>query len=308
MNYFSNHTPRTGRGTPFAPGGEDPTGEYQNSPAARARSWLAACALVGALAAGTWSAWAPAWCGGRARAAGSSPGVSLSPPLRITYPSATFAVGIVADCGTNADAVATFVAFDPAYLQVMSLIPDTSRFPTTLVNRYNNGVGSLQYDAGSLTCHAGGNCPSGTVRLATITFRAIGESGSSGPVNLQGEITWQGLTTFNGAGSGSVVAITIAGDMDADCDVDVVDIMLVAARWASEAGQPLYDARYDLDADGDIDIVDIMFVASRWSQSCNISSPLAREAHPRRGGTPFALGGEDPTGEYLPRRGGTEYL
>ena len=29
---------------------------------------------------------------------------------------------------------------------------------------------------------------------------------------------------------------------------------------------------------------------------------------PHRGGTPFAPGGEDPTGEYLPPRGGTEYL
>jgi nucleoside-diphosphate-sugar epimerase len=32
-----------------------------------------------------------------------------------------------------------------------------------------------------------------------------------------------------------------------------------------------------------------------------------QESQLRRGGTPFAPGGEDPTGEYLPPRGGTEY-
>jgi hypothetical protein len=60
----------------------------------------------------------------------------------------------------------------------------------------------------------------------------------------------------------------IPADVDADCDVDIVDIMLVASHWNSEAGDPEYDARYDLDRDGDIDIVDIMLVASRWNTHC----------------------------------------
>ena len=31
---------------------------------------------------------------------------------------------------------------------------------------------------------------------------------------------------------------------------------------------PNYDARYDLDDDCDIDIVDIMLVVKRWGESC----------------------------------------
>jgi hypothetical protein len=58
------------------------------------------------------------------------------------------------------------------------------------------------------------------------------------------------------------------GDMDADCDVDVVDIMLVAGRWSSSVGDPGYDARYDLDGNGTIDIVDIMLVAGQWNTHC----------------------------------------
>ena len=57
-------------------------------------------------------------------------------------------------------------------------------------------------------------------------------------------------------------------DLDCDCDVDVNDIMLVAGRWRSSAGDDGYDPAYDLDDDGDIDIVDIMLIAVHWGDSC----------------------------------------
>ena len=57
-------------------------------------------------------------------------------------------------------------------------------------------------------------------------------------------------------------------DLDCDCDVDVNDIMLVAGRWRSSAGDDGYDPAYDLDDDGDIDIVDIMLVAVHWGETC----------------------------------------
>ena len=58
------------------------------------------------------------------------------------------------------------------------------------------------------------------------------------------------------------------GDLDCDCDVDIADIMLVAARWHTAEGDPNYDAAYDLDGNGAIDIVDIMLVAVHWGESC----------------------------------------
>ena len=53
-------------------------------------------------------------------------------------------------------------------------------------------------------------------------------------------------------------------DFDGNGVVDVVDIMKVASRWNTAAGDPDYDATYDLDGDGDIDIIDIMMVAAQW--------------------------------------------
>ena len=64
-------------------------------------------------------------------------------------------------------------------------------------------------------------------------------------------------------------ASTLFGDLDGDCDVDIVDIMMVASKWRCQSGDTCYDARCDLDGDGDIDIADIMQVAAHWSESCS---------------------------------------
>jgi hypothetical protein len=65
------------------------------------------------------------------------------------------------------------------------------------------------------------------------------------------------------------VSPVLPGDVDGDCDVDIVDIMLVAGRWNSAPGHPRYDPRYDVDGDGDIDVVDIMLVAAHWGETCS---------------------------------------
>jgi hypothetical protein len=60
----------------------------------------------------------------------------------------------------------------------------------------------------------------------------------------------------------------IPGDMNGDCIVTVVDIMLVASRWGTHIGDIRYDGLYDLDNSGNIDIVDIMIVATHWRERC----------------------------------------
>ncbi|MGA9349129.1 MAG: hypothetical protein WBW48_10030 [Anaerolineae bacterium] len=78
---------------------------------------------------------------------------------------------------------------------------------------------------------------------------------------------WQESYPFS---SGAVTelnlrACTLPGDIDCDCDVDIVDVMLVANCWRST--DPECDP-YDLDDDGDIDIVDIMLVVVHWGDAC----------------------------------------
>ena len=61
---------------------------------------------------------------------------------------------------------------------------------------------------------------------------------------------------------------SLPGDVNGDCVVNIMDIMLVAARWRACDGDANYDPLYDLDQDGDIDIVDVMEVATHWGATC----------------------------------------
>jgi hypothetical protein len=77
---------------------------------------------------------------------------------------------------------------------------------------------------------------------------------------------------WTGAGQRVHVELEVCplfGNLDCDCDVDVVDVMKVASRWSCQREATCYDARCDLDGDGDIGIVDIMKVAAHWGESCS---------------------------------------
>ena len=60
----------------------------------------------------------------------------------------------------------------------------------------------------------------------------------------------------------------ITGDLDGNCVVNIVDIMLVASRWGTTIGAICYNGLYDQDNDGYIDVADIMFVAAHWRERC----------------------------------------
>jgi YD repeat-containing protein len=61
----------------------------------------------------------------------------------------------------------------------------------------------------------------------------------------------------------------MAEDLDGDCLITVVDIMLVVARWGMTDADPDWDPRYNLD-DGNnvIDITDVMLIAAHWGEIC----------------------------------------
>jgi len=61
--------------------------------------------------------------------------------------------------------------------------------------------------------------------------------------------------------------VTIAGDTDADRDVDIFDIVRMASVYGITKPNPMYDPNSDLDDDGDIDIFDIVIAASNYGLS-----------------------------------------
>ena len=135
-------------------------------------------------------------------------GLALSPTSWTAYVMDHLTLDIMLNCGANADGAGTIVTFDPAYLQVISIAGDTSDLPNILLNTYDNGTGTIRYEAGALlTCHQTGTCPSGIVRLATITFRAIAESVGTTSVGISGQVTWSGAYTFDGTGTGCAITV-----------------------------------------------------------------------------------------------------
>jgi hypothetical protein len=68
----------------------------------------------------------------------------------------------------------------------------------------------------------------------------------------------------------------LEGDLNLDCQVNVLDMMSVAGRYGSSFGLLLYDPFYDLEpklTDFDIDIKDLQFVFGRDGSECQKPIP-----------------------------------
>lgn len=65
-----------------------------------------------------------------------------------------------------------------------------------------------------------------------------------------------------------VLESLLPGDLDCDCDVDIVDIMMVCVVWNTYQGDADFKPAYDFDGDGRISIADIMYVAAKWRTQC----------------------------------------
>jgi hypothetical protein len=68
--------------------------------------------------------------------------------------------------------------------------------------------------------------------------------------------------------AGCVSESLLPGDLDCDCDVDIVDIMMVAVVWNTREGDEKFRPEFDFDGDGRISIADIMYVAAKWHTYC----------------------------------------
>jgi len=67
----------------------------------------------------------------------------------------------------------------------------------------------------------------------------------------------------------STTAFTrLSGDVNLDCQVDIVDLAMVGSTFGSNLGQPKYNPKADLNGDGTIDIVDLATVGASFGRTC----------------------------------------
>lgn len=62
--------------------------------------------------------------------------------------------------------------------------------------------------------------------------------------------------------------LTLLGDLDNSCDVDVADVTGVASHWNTALGSAAFDPLYDVDLNDAVDIRDVQLVASQFGAAC----------------------------------------
>ena len=208
-------------------------------------------------------------------------------PAAATLPlgaSAPVTVNVVITNAVDLGGFEFTLRYDPQIVHVTGVrlgdfLGSTGRTVSSLPANIDNTAGKVEFGAFSFGAVNG---PSGNGILAEIGF--IPRASGTSPLHFAAaQVTNTG---------GNVLSLTLRSglltvsdcsryDMDCDGDVDVVDIMTVAARWQCRQGDACYEPKYDLDASGRIDIVDIMAVAARWgctrAEACYWgTSPLSR--------------------------------
>ena len=203
----------------------------------------------------------------------------------------TVTVDIKIEDVTDLYGVDVRLSFDPTLLEVQDADGNPANgvqiqagsFPTpnfVVKNEADNSAGTIWYAVSQMNPT---EPVSGSGVAASVTFKGLADGVSSVAFTYQKIVERDGEQISATTQDGQITVIGGAwpsglfGDVDGDCDVDIVDIMRVASRWQTSCANPdpdndpdtpNYDALCDVNDDCIIDIVDIMQVAARWGDTC----------------------------------------
>jgi uncharacterized repeat protein (TIGR01451 family) len=138
----------------------------------------------------------------------------------------------------------------------------TDTLPLTMAFASSSASQGICSGTNIITCNLG-TINNGASATVTIVVTAT----ASGTFTNTASVT-SGVTDPNTANNNATASTTACFDFNDSGVVDVGDIQLVAGRWRCKCGDVCYDPLYDLDHDCDIDIVDIMLVTAHWGETC----------------------------------------
>jgi hypothetical protein len=93
---------------------------------------------------------------------------------------------------------------------------------------------------------------------------SLGFVAAAGDAGTTAHITWDGASSTWDIFYDTRNVVTLLGDLNTDCHINVVDLMLEASQWGSPVGDPAYN----LDGDGTVGADDLSQVAARWRLAC----------------------------------------
>ena len=184
------------------------------------------------------------------------------------------------------------LSFDPMLLEVQDADGNPANgvqiqgggFPApnfVVKNEADNSAGTVWYAVSQMNPT---EPVSGSGVVVSVTFKGLTDGVSSVAFTYQKIVEKDGDPISATTQDGQITVIGGAwptglfGDVDGDCDVDVVDIMRVVSRWRTscenpnpdnDPNTPNYGALYDVNNDCIINIVDIMQVAAHWGNTCS---------------------------------------
>jgi len=81
----------------------------------------------------------------------------------------------------------------------------------------------------------------------------------------------------------------LAGDLDGDGEVGLLDLVIVANSYRSIVGDANYDSIADMDDDGDVDIFDLVRVAVHYRETCETKTSTTNSLPDKAGASPVKI-------------------
>lgn len=109
------------------------------------------------------------------------------------------------------------------------------------------------------------NLESGEIAQLILTWDTTGFDKSNYTIFAYAlPVSGETETDDNTLGAAIPICVTVPGDVDADSDVDIFDIVTIAGAYDTQKGNTRYSAISDLDNDEDVDIFDVVIAASNY--------------------------------------------
>jgi len=108
---------------------------------------------------------------------------------------------------------------------------------------------------------------SGNYTVITFTWNTVGWTKGNYTVSAY---IWPVLgetDVSNNNFTGCHIIVTVPGDINGNCDVDIFDIVTITGVYGFEEGDPQYIANCDIDKDRDIDIFDVIIACGNYGES-----------------------------------------
>jgi hypothetical protein len=122
----------------------------------------------------------------------------------------------------------------------------------------------------TLLPHTSVSVPAGQTIVITINWATSGMK--PGRYVITGNVTNSNGESIGNLADNYAVPFTIlirpAGDVNGDCVVNIVDLVLVAGQFGKTAGSPGWNPIADLNGDGVVNITDLAIVGSSFGQTC----------------------------------------